>query len=207
MKNKSLFFAVIFGLFSASSFADDCLSYKLNPEISVTTPSWNKEVVQPLKPMDLLHGDVVATLVGSYEIVGDTTSIEDGFCVTLKAIKAQVGYVDFLVKIDSSHIPGSCVYNAVLSHEDEHIRAYLSVVDDYKDKIQAAIYSSANSITPVFVSDESKIDGALDILNKKLQEHPEIILMNQKIQAEQEIRNKRVDQNDPGTRIKQCMIN
>lgn len=206
MKNRIIFFAIFCGLFSASSFADDCLQYKLDPKIEIVTPSWSKEVVQPLKPMDLLHGDVVATLVENYEIIGDTTSIEDGFCISLKAVKATVGYDDFLVKIDSSHIPESCAYNAVLAHEDEHIRAYLSVIDDYHKKIQDSVYSAANSITPIFVSDESQIDKALDVLNKKLQEHPESILMNQKIQAEQEIRNKRVDQNDKSDRIKQCMI-
>jgi len=145
-------------------------------------------------------------LVENYEIIGDTTSIEDGFCISLKAVRATVGYDDFLVKIDSSHIPESCAYNAVLAHEDEHIRAYLSVIDDYHKKIQDSVYAAANSITPIFVSDESQIDRALDVLNKKLQEHPESILMNQKIQAEQEIRNKHVDQNDSSDRIKQCIM-
>lgn len=201
-----MFFATVCGLFSLSAFADDCLSYKLNPNVEVKSPSWSKEVVQPLKTMDLLHGDVVATLVENYEIIGDTTSIEDGFCISLKSVQATVGYNDFLVKIDSRHIPDSCAYNAVLSHEDEHIRAYLSVIDDYNDKIKSAIYSAANSVMPVFVSDESEIDSALDILNKRLQEHPDLILMNQKIQAEQEIRNKRVDQNSNNDRIKQCIV-
>ncbi len=196
----------LFGWFIFPLYADDCLSYKLNPKIEINAPVWHKEVVQPLKPMDLLHGNVVATLVENYEIVGDTTSIEDGFCISLKTVDATVGYSDFQVKIDARHIPDSCTYNAVLLHEDEHIRAYLSVIDDYKSDIGTAVYAAANSIMPVFVREESEIDSALDILNKQLQEHPEVILMRQKIQTEQEIRNKRIDQNNHNETLKQCMI-
>jgi len=57
----------------------------------------------------------------------------------------------------------------------------------------------------VFVRNEEDIDTALDTLNKNLQSHPDVILVKQKIRAAEEIRNKRVDENDDGTRLKQCM--
>lgn len=208
MKSNFFIFALIFGFVATPVLADDCLSYKLEPQIKVSTPMWQKEVVQPLKSMedvDRLHGTVAATLVENYEIVGDTTSIEDGFCVSLKAVQASVGYSDFQVRIDSSHIPESCTYNAILTHEDEHIRAYLSVIDDYKTNIYDAVYAAANSVMPIFVRTEAEIDAALDFLNSGLQSHPELILINQRIQAEQEIRNKRVDQIETGAHLKQCM--
>lgn len=208
MKQTSFIFAVIAGIVTMPVLADDCLSYKLNPTVEITTPSWFKEVVQPLKSMevvDRLHGTVSATLDNDYEIEGDITSIEDGFCISLKAVKAAVGYSDFQVRIDSSHVPNSCTYNAILMHEDEHIRAYLSVIDDYKSNIESAVYSAADSVTPVFVRTQSEIEAALDLLNNSFQNHPELILMNQRIQAEQEIRNKRVDQYETGSHLKHCM--
>ena len=119
-------FLFVFGAFAS----DDCLDYKLNPNITIKSPIWSKSVVQPLQKMDVLHGDVIATLVDEFEITADITSIEDGFCVALKDIDATIGYADFLVQIDISHRPESCSYNAILQHEDEHIRAYLSVIDD-----------------------------------------------------------------------------
>lgn len=184
--------------------ADDCLSYKTRPIVHIKNPSWAKEVVQPLQPMDLLHGNVMATMTENYEIIGDTTSIEDGFCVSLKSVEADIGYSDFMVHIDARHKPGSCTYNAIITHEDEHIRAYLSVIDDYHDEIKNAVFSASDSVMPVFVKNESEISGALDILNEKLQSHPELILMKQRIAAEQEIRNKRVDQIETGIHLKQC---
>ena len=38
----------------------------------------------------------------------------------------------------------------------------------------------------------------------KIQQHPDLILIKQKINAAQEIRNKRLDQNETGTELKSC---
>jgi hypothetical protein len=57
---------------------------------------------------------------------------------------------------------------------------------------------------PVFVRTAAEIDATLDLLNENLQSHPELILMSQKIQAEQEIRNKRIDQHETGSHLKRC---
>ena len=111
----------------------------------------------------------------------------------------------FLVQIDIRHQPDTCAYNAVLSHEDEHIRAYLSIIDDFQTELHDAIYSAADSVMPVFVRHEADIDSALDLLNQKLQSHPDVVLVKQKIKAAEEIRNKRVDTNDDGARLKQCI--
>lgn len=190
---------------SGSAFADDdCLPYKLTPRVDLEFPTWSKEVVQPLRHMDLLHGNVVATMVDNYDIVADITNIEDGYCVALKSVYATVGYSDFLVQIDIRHQPNTCSYNAILSHEDEHIRAYLSVMDDNRKDLQDSIYRAANSITPIFVRNVSDIDAAINELNAELQAHPDLILAKQKIKAAEEIRNKRVDQHDTGQTLRKC---
>ena len=129
---KSYFFVFLtIFLYNSSVFAtDDCLNYKLTPEITIKTPDWTKSVVQPLQNMDVLHGKVIATLTDEFDITSDITSIEDGFCVALKSVDVTIGYSDFLVQVDISHKPDTCSYNAIIQHEDEHIRAYLSVIDD-----------------------------------------------------------------------------
>ena len=174
------------------TFADDCLDYKLTPNITINTPVWTKSVVQPLEKMDVLHGNVIATLVDEFEITADITSIEDGFCVALKNIDSTIGYSDFLVQIDISHRPNSCSYNAILQHEDEHIRAYLSIIEDNKNSFKKSIEKAADSIVPIFVK------------NEKLQNHPDIVLLKQQIRADEEIRNKHVDINDTGETLKKC---
>jgi hypothetical protein len=184
--------------------ADDCLSYKLTPNITIKSPVWTKSVVQPLQEMDVLHGKVIATLVDKFDITSDVTSIEDGFCVALKNVDVTIGYSDFLVQIDISHKPNTCSYNAIIQHEDEHIRAYLSIIDDNSDLLKQSIKSAANSITPVFVKNEKDIESAIDKLNYELQNHPDIILLKQRIKADEEIRNKNVDLNNNGEALKKC---
>ena len=201
---KSLIFILCFFCIAPARAVDDCLAYKLNPAVFIETPAWTKEVVQPLKEMDLFQGNVIATMTDNYDIVADITSIEDGFCVAIKSVNAVVGYSNFLVQIDIRNAPETCSYNAILTHEDEHIRAYLSVIDDNVAELQKSIYNAADSIMPIFVQNQSDIDAAVDELNNELQSHPDLVLIKQKIKAAEEIRNKRVDQNDTGESLKKC---
>ncbi len=198
--------SLFYTFFIMPVLADDCLPYKFIPRVVLSTPVWTKEVVQPLKEMDLFHGNVIATMTDNYEIVADITNIEDGFCVSLKAVYADVGYSNFLVQIDIRHVPDTCSYNAVLLHEDEHIRTYLSVIDDYKKELQNSIFSAADSIMPIFVRSSDDIDAAINELNAELQAHPDLILVKQKIKAAEEIRNKKIDQMDTGESLKKCFM-
>ena len=192
-------------IFSSDVFAsDDCLIYKLSPKITIKSPVWTKSVVQPLQKMDVLHGKVIATLVDEFDITSDITSIEDGFCVALKNVDATIGYSDFLVQIDISHKPNTCSYNAILQHEDEHIRAYLSVIEDNQDLFIKSIKNASDSIVPVFVKTEKDIEFAIDKLNTELQNHPDIVILKQQIRADEEIRNKHIDLNDSGETLKKC---
>ena len=204
MQVGKLFSFVISVLCCGGAIADDCVSYKLTPKITIVNPDWTKEVVQPLEQMDLWHGNVIATMVDNYDIVADITSIEDGFCVGIKQVDAEIGYSNFLVQVDIRHVPNTCSYDAVLAHEDQHIREYLSVIDDYKIDLHNALYSAADSVMPVFVRDSSDIDMAITELNNKIQSYPELILVKQKIKADEEIRNKRIDKKDTGTALKKC---
>ena len=154
--------------------------------------------------MDLWHGNVIATLVDNYDIVAGITSIEDGFCVGLKQVNAEIGYSEFQVNIDIRHIPNTCSYDAVLAHEDQHIREYLSVIEDFNSDLHKSIYVSADSVMPIFVSEKSDIENAITQLNEKLQSHPDLILIKQKIQSAQEIRNKRIDLNNTGEQLRKC---
>ena len=182
---------------SANAFAEDkCVAYKIRPLVRIEKPNWVKKVGQPLQMMDLYHGNVVATLVDEYNIVVNVDELpnNEGFCVGIKDINAIIGYSDFLVKVDMRHKLDSCSYKAVLAHEGEHITAYLSVIDDFQGDLKKSVYSAANSIIPIFVKNEEDIADAIDDLNAKLQTHPDMILVKQKISAEEELRNAKVDE-------------
>ena len=195
-----LFFGVV-----VSGNANDCLSYKIKPKIVINVPEYNVNVIQSQKPMNLLHGNVVATLVNNYDIIVDITPVNDGYCVSIKGIDATIGYNDFLIKINKLHKPQTCSYNAIVSHENKHIDAYLSVIDDNKNELYKSLYSAADSIIPVFVNNKEDVDGAIEKLNNELQSHPDIILIIQKIHADEEIKNKYIDRQEDYTELKKCL--
>lgn len=197
-------FLVLFLCMGGAALADDCIAYKLKPRVFIDVPNWEKQVVQPNQPMNLWHGNVVATMVDNYDIIADITPVEDGFCVGLKTVNATVGYDNFLVKIDMRHVPNSCAYNAVLAHEQKHINTYLSVIDDFKADLQQSIFSAADSVMPVFVKEKDDFDRAVDMLNDELQSHPDLILVKQKIKAAEEIRNKDIDKQEDGRQLSVC---
>lgn len=192
-------------MISLPVMADDCLEYKKIPRILLNTPDWGKTVVQPRTPMDLWHGNVIATLTDNYDIVVDINPVDGGFCVALKMVDAIVGYNDFLVQIDIRHIPETCTYNAILKHEDKHIKTYLSVIDDFKPELQQSIFSAADSIMPIFIKTKDDVDKAVDMINAEFQAHPDMILVKQKIKAAEEIKNKQVDNNETGNDLSNCL--
>ena len=154
--------------------------------------------------MNFWHGNVVATFVDNYDLVTDVNPVDGGFCVGLKSVDSVVGYNNFDVQIDIRHIPNSCEYNAVLKHEDKHIKAYLSVVDDFKADLQRAMFVAADSIMPVFVKSKGDVDAAINMFNQEFQNHPDMIVVKQKIKAAEEIRNKQVDQMESGADLDKC---
>ena len=198
-----VFFSVFCIVISAN--ANECLQYKVKPKIVINIPDYTVEVIQPRDRMNLLHGNVVATLINNYDIVADIIPVDGGYCVGLKTIYATIGYSDFLVKIDSIHKPESCSYNAILSHENKHIDAYLSVINDYKTELHNSLYSAADSIMPIFIREQDMMDNVIEKLNDELQSHPDIVLIIQKIHADEEIKNKYIDRQENYKELKKCL--
>lgn len=193
---KAIAFLMSLFVVTVAAAEDKCVAYKTRPLVRIEKPNWVKKVGQPLQMMDLYHGNVVATLVDEYNIVVNVDELpnNEGFCVGIKDINATIGYSDFLVKVDMRHKLDSCSYKAVLAHEGEHITAYLSVIDDFQSDLKKSVYAAANSIIPIYVKDEVDIADAIDELNSRLQTHPDMVLVKQKISAEEELRNTRVDE-------------
>lgn len=197
-------FFILCVLCCGPGMAVDCVGYKKIPAVYIDIPDWSKSVVQPNQPMDLWHGNVVATLVNNFQIDADVIGVDGGYCVGLKSVNAEFGYNDFVVNIDIRHRPNSCEYDAVLAHEDKHIKTYLSVVDEFKGEFQKSVYSAAQSIMPRFVKTKQDAARAVEDMNNELQSHPDLVLVKQKIYAAEEIKNKQIDREETGADLKKC---
>ena len=187
--------AVVIGavLFGGACWGSDCVQYKKTPAVFINSPDWVKTVIQPNDFMNLWHGNVVATFVDRYDVVADVVPVDDGFCVGVKHVNADVGYSNFTVQIDIRYSPMSCEYNAILEHENKHIKTYLDVMNDARGDFQRALYVAADSVMPIWVPNENYVSGAIDTINNAVQNHPELMVVKQKIRANEEIKNKKVD--------------
>jgi len=200
--------AIIFCLASLVSClapAADCLKYKRLPSLEIKVPGFSVSVVQPERGLDLLHGNVVATLAEEYEIeYGAEKASTGGWCVFIERVSATIGYTNFVIQIDKRHEKDSCEFNAIKEHEDEHVRAHLSVIEDGKKDIKQGLIDAADSVLPVFAETEKDFDRAMEEMEGELEARPEVKLLRQKLAAEQEIRNKKIDLGDKGRRIRAC---
>lgn len=187
------------------AYGKDCVKYKQIPSVNISNPVHESRFIQPDEQMNKLHGNVLATLVQEFDLIVDIIIHDGGYCVVLKKVDADIGYNNFLVKIDKSHQKGSCTYNAIFNHEKKHIDAYLSVINDMRTDIKDSVFNASNSVMPIFVDSREKIDSVIEDMNYKIQSHPDVVLIKQKINAAQEIRNKRIDQNEDNTELSICL--
>ena len=70
--------------------------------------------------------------------------------------------------------------------------------------IKNTFFTAADSVMPVFIAKKSEFDNAIEIINNKIKNHPDLILTIQKIKAEEEIRNKKIDQLETGEDLIKC---
>jgi ATP-dependent protease HslVU (ClpYQ) peptidase subunit len=71
-------------------------------------------------------------------------------------------------------------------------------------EITRVMSDAANSVMPAFARTQADADSALDKFNAEMQTNPAVVLIKQKIAAEQEMRNKKIDQMDDGRRAVSC---
>ena len=209
MLKKIIFFIFL----PLCAIADDCVQYKKTPFVNIKNPEWTKTVVLSDDPMDeytgkhfsfKLHGITETNFIEKYEIDFNVVPENNGYCVIVNGVDAIVGYENFLVKIDKSHKKNSCSYNAVLKHEEKHIEAYLSVLKDMEPDIKNSIFNAMNSVMPIFAQDIETLDDLMEELYTKIENHPELVLLNKKISTAQDIRNKRIDQDEDHNELKMC---
>ena len=83
-----------------------------------------------------------------------------GYCVALAKAKVTVGYRDLRVYISSDYADGTCEFDAILAHEQEHLRIDRGVLEDYKTKFQALLRRLRRGKKVVFVHRKSAARSA-----------------------------------------------
>ncbi len=186
------------------SFAHNCILYKITPTIELDKPEYKTSVFLSQERLDMLHGHVEANLVNNYDLILETFPIDGGYCVVLKRIDALFGFDKFDIEINKEHELNSCSYKAVLNHEEKHINVYLNIIEEFKSDIFNSLFTAADSVMPIFIENKSDIEQVFEKLNQEFSSHPDLLLISQKVNAAQEIRNKQIDQNENNSELYSC---
>lgn len=71
-----------------------------------------------------------------------------GFCVGLKHAEMTIGYDRIKVYIDRRYRPGTCQYQVILEHENEHVRNFQDTLANYIPAIRQRLIDVARSSLP-----------------------------------------------------------
>ena len=182
----------------------DCAPYKIDPAVTFSVPQYVENISIDPALVGATHGNVVSSFSEKYELQVASLKAPGGFCVVLSKVNAEIGYTEFQINISPDYEAGSCKYDFILQHEYMHKYTYLSVMESEKSRVEQALSATVNSIFPIFIEKEADVQKALDSFKKQINENPKMRLAIQKIQAEQEIRNRKVDESPDNKRFLEC---
>jgi len=182
----------LFVFFSVPVLANVCAVHRQIPGVTFTSPEWSMRVESADLGGDA-HGIVDARLSEQIMLSVRRVTVRGGDCFILTGVDASIGFTEFIVKIDQSYTSGTCEFDVIMNHEQEHIRANLSVMHGMAEEWRRALELSSNSVIPVFVPTGRTNDHVSDVFMRTIQSHPSIVLIRQKTESEKEFRNRQVD--------------
>lgn len=88
----------------------------------------------------------------AFSLSGRTTAIpvKRGFCVYLSEVTAEYGYRNHDVFVASEFPPGSCEYNAILDHENQHVAINRAAVREGGPRLRHELEQMLTSAVPRF---------------------------------------------------------
>ncbi|NQU61088.1 MAG: hypothetical protein HQ512_08155 [Rhodospirillales bacterium] len=73
-----------------------------------------------------------------------------GNCAVISGVKARLGFGKITVYVDKRYRRGSCQYNSVLEHENEHVEIFRETLDQYATLVEDRLIEAAANLKPVF---------------------------------------------------------
>lgn len=85
--------------------------------------------------LGVMQGDVDLRWFINYKV----EEYRDGICFWVASADVKLAYRQLDVFIASDYEPGSCQYEAILDHENEHVQVARSIMSPYAQQIQASL--------------------------------------------------------------------
>jgi hypothetical protein len=79
--------------------------------------------------------------------------VTGGYCVYLSEVNAEYGYRSHDVFVASEYRPGTCEYNAILDHENQHVAINRATVREAGPALRQELEQSLQTMPPKFTRD------------------------------------------------------
>jgi hypothetical protein len=99
-------------------------------------------------PIGLTQSD----LRTAYKAGVNTINLPSGqFCAALSSVEVALTYSRMDVYIDRRYREGSCEYQAIRYHEEQHVRFFRDALESHKADIHALVEAAARKVPPIVV--------------------------------------------------------
>ena len=202
----SLFIIIVTNMTTPLSAANNdlCADYKKTPKV----------VLQKAEPKTIIKksdgdiwpeaGFVNVKPFGTFSPQINSAYNSKYFCVYLESVDATVGFEDFEITIDEKYEKGSCEYNAVLEHENQHIKDSKKALDKVFPEIEDALKNVADSIMPIYVEDVDALPYAVDQIMEQINNDKRLKELVDEFK-EQESRDAHALDDTPDTQLMKCV--
>lgn len=110
-------------------------------------------------------------------------NIQKGACIRLKTIEIEFKLDDLRVYLNNEYKAGSCPYQAILDHENYHVRVAQEALEFYAPDFQEQVGVLIENIPPVYIESQEQTEhygnSIITYLVKNLQ--PLISFLNKKV--------------------------
>lgn len=104
----------------------------------------------------LTHSSLGYHLQASFDLQG----LPDGtWCLWPRATVADLGYTDTTVYVARDYAAGTCAFEAVLAHEEEHVAINTAVVDDHAPRLRNVLATLTRQGFPLVGSNPDVLRG------------------------------------------------
>ncbi len=107
-----------------------------------------------------------------FYIEGNTVIVPRGrgYCVYLETVEAEFGWKRMEVHIAGEFARGTCEYNAVLDHENQHVAIIKTALSEYAPRVRAELERELRRQAPIFTRDlQTAADRSVEDLYGRMQ--------------------------------------
>jgi hypothetical protein len=118
------------------------------------------------RALGVTYSEVVFYLEGNTKIVPQGR----GYCVYLETVGAEFGWKRMEIHIASEYRRGTCEYNAVLDHENQHVSIIRNALSEYAPRVRAELERELRRQPPMYTRNpQTAADRAVEALYGRMQ--------------------------------------